>query len=458
MNNFFHLEKYSNNIALIDEQNLEISYKELAEKSDLIVKNIDIGNVFMLEFYPSINCICAYLGALRKGLICLLVDPLLSQKLKDNMVDTYNVSHVFDGHEWITKKNNECVSKYDVRLLMSTSGSTGSPKTVKLSESNLNSNASSICDYMGLNLNDIAITSLPLNYSYGLSILNSHLSIGAKIVLTNSPITSKNFWDLIESYGVTNLAGVPSSWRIIRKLYFERMKLPSLRIMSQAGGKLDKEEISWLNQIAIKTERKLFIMYGQTEATARISYVEPLYLSSKVGSIGKAIPYGSLELRDLNNKTITEPNIEGELIYKGPNVMIGYATQFSDLSINNKLTELRTGDLAYRDVDDFYWITGRIKRFIKIFGSRFNLDDIESHVRSLGYEAAVLGTDDNLLVGIEKLIENQDIDIVTNLYKSFKIHSSVIKVFSIDEIPRSNSGKVLYGKLKEKLTKLEISE
>ena len=152
--------------------------------------------------------------------------------------------------------------------MLSTSGSTGSPKLIKISNKNINSNAANIVKYLGLNSSDIAITSLPLHYSYGLSILNTHLLVGAKICLSKEPVTNKKFWQIFKEKEVTNLAGVPTTWRILRKLFFHRMHLPSLKVITQAGGKLSKEEISWLSRVADSHKYKVFIMYGQTEATA----------------------------------------------------------------------------------------------------------------------------------------------------------------------------------------------
>ena len=333
---------------------------------------------------------------------------------------------------------------------MSTSGSTGSPKLVKLSSKNISSNATNIAKYLQINKSEIAISSLPFHQAYGLSILNSHLEVGAKILLTDLPITDKEFWKLFKLKNVTSLAGVPTTWRILKGLKFERMLLPNLNYVTQAGGKLDTSEIKWLTEIAISNKFKLFIMYGMTEATARISYYEPILMPSKIGSIGKSIPNGKIGIIDHQGKKINKSNCEGELIYEGPNVMKGYAENLSDLENDRDMDYLRTGDLGYFDDEKFFWLTGRIKRFIKISGYRFNLDDIEEFLRDQGFYSAVFGKDDNLSIAIIDKEINKEF-LKNLLSKRYKINFNLIKIFLIKEFPKSASGKILYGKLKENL-------
>jgi len=333
---------------------------------------------------------------------------------------------------------------------MSTSGSTGSPKLVKLSAKNLASNASSIAKYLNLKSSDRAISSLPLHQAYGLSVMNSHLEVGGKFLLSKFSVTDKNFWAVFKSQKINSLAGVPTIWRILKNLYFEKMDLPNLKYITQAGGKLDISEIKWLSDFSKLKNIELFIMYGMTEATARISYYNPLLEPSKIGSIGKPIPGGRLSLLDENNHKIDKPFIEGELIYEGDNVMLGYAEESYDLEKDNKILQLRTGDLGYLDNDGFYWLTGRIKRFIKLAGYRFNLDDIETFLRDNKIESAVIGIDDLLVIAvIDKDIKEEFL--INLLSDKFKISFKLIKVFRVKEFPKSSAGKILYGKLKETL-------
>tara|TARA_Y100001968_G_scaffold296094_1_gene304032 strand:- start:20331 stop:21704 length:1374 start_codon:yes stop_codon:yes gene_type:complete len=456
MKGFEFLENYGNNICLYKSEDEKLTYRQVAEKSDRIVSNLPVKSLFALDFYPTISCITAYLGALRNNHVVLLVDPLLDESLKNRILDNFNITILFNGQEWLNRKVIDKVSYQinpDLSILLSTSGSTGSPKLVKLSKKNLTANANSIVSYMKLSSSDRAISSLPLHYSYGLSILNSHLNIGASFYLTESPVTSQVFWKFFKENNITGLAGVPTTWRILRKLYFERMKLPSLRLVTQAGGKLSKEEVIWLSNIGNANKYKVFIMYGQTEATARISYLEPKMTIEKAGSIGKAIPGGELYLENEREEVITASNLEGELIYKGDNVMMGYALMASDLSKGSNLKELKTGDLAKRDEDGFYWITGRKKRFIKLYGNRISLDDVEEFIQNRDIESSVFGIDDNLYVAILKKDNINIEDLRDEISKFYSIHFSTITIIKIESIPKSSSGKILYKEL-ENLIKI----
>tara|TARA_B100000886_G_C20415770_1_gene489203 strand:+ start:361 stop:1734 length:1374 start_codon:yes stop_codon:yes gene_type:complete len=449
---FYLLERYKEAKCLQTNENDFVSYLDLAKRSDEIVKNLPKRSLFILYFEPSIDCIAVYLGALRNNHVALLIDPSLDDVLKDKIINKFRIKFKFNGNKWTkTKFCNESKDGFDrnLSILLSTSGSTGSPKLIKISKKNLVVNANSIVAYLGLNKDDRAISSLPLHYSYGLSILNTHLLVGAKFYLTNLPVTNKKFWSFFKENEITNMSGVPATWRILRKLFFDRMNLPSLKFITQAGGKLSVEEVKWLAELGKISNFKVFIMYGQTEATARISYLKPDMILKKSGSIGKVIPNGKLYLKGENNRNIYNSNQEGELIYKGENVMMGYASEISDLKKRPIKKELYTGDLAYFDEDGYFWITGRKKRFLKIFGNRFSMDDIESFLYEKGFEASVIGKDDKLIVVICKEENKNSDDLITLLSNFYKIHFSAMEVIMIDKIPRSSSGKTEYKKLSE---------
>ncbi len=449
----FHLlERYKESRCLQTSENDFISYIDLAKRSDEIVKHLPNRSLFILYFEASIDCIAVYLGALRNNHVALLIDPFLDEVLKDKIINKFRIKFKFDGKEWSkTKFWNESKNVFNknLNILLSTSGSTGSPKLIKISKKNLVANANSIVEYLGLNKDDRAISSLPLHYSYGLSVLNTHLLVGAKFYLTNLPVTNKKFWSFFKENKITSMSGVPATWRILRKLFFDRMDLSSLKFITQAGGKLSNEEVKWLAKLGNNFNCKVFIMYGQTEATARISYLKPEMILEKCGSIGKVIPNGKLYLKGENNKTINKSNKEGELIYKGENVMIGYASEISDLKTSSINKELHTGDLAYFDKDGYFWITGRKKRFIKIFGNRVSMDDIESFLYEKGFESSVIGMDDKLIIVLNNEENISSDDLVSLLSNFYKIHFSAIEVMRIDTIPRTSSGKTEYNKLSE---------
>ena len=281
---------------------------------------------------------------------------------------------------------------------------------VRQSYNNILSNTESIVEYLNLDSTERPITTLPMNYTYGLSIINSHLYAGATILLTENTLIQKEFWNFFKTEQATSFGGVPYTYEMLKKLRFSRMNLPSLRYMTQAGGKLSPELHKEFAQDCIDKNRKFIVMYGQTEATARMAYLPSEYALKKYGSMGIAIPGGSFSLIDDNGNEITEDNITGELIYKGANVTLGYAESRSDLIKGDENHGvLLTGDMAKRDKDGFYYIVGRKKRFLKMFGKRVNLDEVERIIKSeySFLDCACDGTDDNMYKYEDSFLKKQ---------------------------------------------------
>jgi acyl-CoA synthetase (AMP-forming)/AMP-acid ligase II len=333
----------------------------------------------------------------------------------------------------------------DLALLLTTSGSTGSPKLVRLSYENLRSNISSIIESLGITQNERAITTLPFNYSYGLSIINTHLAVGASLVLTGDNFFSSDFWRQVRSLGVTSIAGVPYSYEILLKLRFQRMELGELRTLTQAGGRLTLKQAEQINEICTLKGINFYIMYGQTEASPRIAVLSPEYMPQKLGSIGKVISGGSLWIEDVDGNELQSATEVGELIYGGPNVALGYAETGEDLSRGDDWCGiLRTGDIAKQDEDGFFYIIGRKHRFLKIFGNRIALDDVEAWFSNQDIVAAAYGVDDHLRVSIESKLDLKLPDIIRGLSEHLSIHQSALDISIINALPRFNSGKVDY--------------
>jgi acyl-CoA synthetase (AMP-forming)/AMP-acid ligase II len=223
------------------------------------------------------------------------------------------------------------------------------------------------------------------------------------------------------------------------------MNLPSLRYLTQAGGKLSPELSAEFAEICARKGMKFIVMYGQTEATARMSYLPWEFARSKAGSIGMAIPGGAFSLRGDDGEDIKTPMAVGELIYSGENVTHGYAGNRFDLARgDDRGGVLETGDMAYFDEDGFYFIAGRKKRFLKIFGNRVNLDETEALIKSGGFDCACGGVDDNLKI----YVTSDDINGVRKfLLDKTYINSAGFSVVHIREIPKNPSGKVLYREL-----------
>lgn len=467
---FWHLEDIADsNIAIYDDSLKKyITYAELKQQSDDLVDTIksDHKKLAFVFCDNSSLSVLIYLSMLRGGYAVLLANGKTDVFLKSNLVRVYRPDVIFsidpedcfegygqlsgsDNVAFLMKKKQDRTEIHpDLAVLLSTSGTTGSPKLVRLSYKNIQANAESIVDYLEITKDERAITTLPLHYSYGLSVIHSHLLAGAMLVCTNQSVIAKLFWDAFRKQSCTSIAGVPFTYQMLDRLMFGRMELPSLRTMTQAGGRLDKDRIRKFSDIAQQKNMRFFVMYGETEATARISYVPYSVLPEKIGSIGIPIPGGAMCIVDEGKET-TEPDIEGELVYKGNNVMMGYAENRGDLARGDKMNGvLHTGDLAYRDQDGYFFVTGRMKRFLKIFGLRLNLDDVEETLEShLSKAVACVGNDDELKIVVETKARKDLEEAINYVIELYRLHHSVVHAGKLDILPRKSSGKKDYKKI-----------
>ena len=463
MNKFddlFNFKKNKNNLALISDDR-DVTYSQLHSLTEDIKSHINQNSLVLLVCKNTIDSIVAYLGILKSGAACVMI----KERNFSFLLETYNPKFVFapkeielsigkkifEMGEYALYENQENISyriNKDLSILLSTSGSTGTPKFVKISYKNIISNTESILDYLQIKKSDRAITTMPMNYSYGLSIINTHLSCGASIVVTEASLVSRELWNLMKSKNVTNFGGVPYSYEMLKKLRFERLDLPSLRYITQAGGKLDESLTKYFYEICYKKGINFIVMYGQTEATARISYLPKSDLPKKIGSIGIPIPGGKLILRDDNGKEIKKDNEIGELTYFGDNVCLGYSHNCFDLDKKDENEGcLETGDLAYMDNEGYFFITGRKNRFIKVFGNRVNLDEFQKIVQDFGLECVCSGEDDliKIFVTNDTFSENE---LFKYLMQKTGLNKSSYKLIKLNAIPRNESGKVLYSQLK----------
>lgn len=334
----------------------------------------------------------------------------------------------------------------DLSLLLSTSGTTGSRKFVRLSTRSVEANAASIAARLELTATERPITSLPLHYSFGLSVLNSHWRCGAAVVLTDVGVLRRSLWATFEAERCTSLAGVPYTYQMLERVGFREMDLPTLRSLQQAGGALDRRLTLVYGEHMARRGGRLFVMYGQTEATARIATVAPERLMEKLGSAGTALPGGRLWIEGDDGRQ-ADAGATGEVVYEGPNVMMGYASGVDDLAAGDELGGvLRTGDLGYLDQDGYLFLVGRSKRIGKVFGLRVNLDEVEAMVREQG-PAAVVGGADTVWAfcafGTEASLER----LASTIAGRLRIHGSGLRFRRVDAIPTTSSGKVDYERV-----------
>ncbi|NQZ60076.1 MAG: AMP-binding protein, partial [Lentisphaeraceae bacterium] len=448
MSYFFQsLESFSERTAIILKDRGRISYRELASKADDFLTQLPKEPVLIfIEMANELEAIVAYLGALRGNHPAILACPQRAE-LTEQIKSIYQPDAIYEKIEgkWkLTVNTLKGDLHSDLGILLSTSGSTGSPKCIKLSQKNLNSNAKSIVEYLHIDDKQRAIANLPLYYSYGLSVLNSHLEAGASLVLTDESVADDSFWDLFKKEEVTSLAGVPYVYEMLDRRGFYDMHLPSLQYLTQAGGRLAPELARKFALDSLDKKRLFYVMYGQTEATARIAYMPPCKLIENTKCMGVPIPGGQIKLYD-GQREITETDTAGELVYSGPNVMMGYAESRSDLIKPAEVKELRTGDIACKNNEGLYYIVGRQSRFLKLFGLRINLDEVETFLRRQGYEAICGGTDQQLVVLSTNI--GQAAKIKEMIISQYKLSPTVVTAIEEDKIPLLPSGKINYKKL-----------
>jgi len=336
----------------------------------------------------------------------------------------------------------------DPAMIIYTSGTTGKSKGVMLSHANLCANANSIIRYLKLKPSDRMIVILPFYYSYGTSLLTTHVRVGATLVIDNRFLYPNVVLDTIEKEGVTGLAGVPSNFTILlRKSALRKYKLTKLRYVTQAGGALAPDMVKEF--IAIFPKIKFYVMYGQTEATARLTYLDPKFLNKKIGSIGKAIPGVKIDILGEGGKKVGVGQT-GEIVARGPNVMLGYWDSPEETKAVLREDGLHTGDLARLDDDGFIYFVSRKKEMIKSGAHRISPLEIEEVACQMPgvLECAAVGVKDEILGEAIKLcVVKNGVDFTeTDLLRFCKQNLAAYKVPRLIEfissLPRTSTGKI----------------
>jgi len=462
------IKKYKKKIAIYLNKNNSITYSEAFKLSDSFLKYIKKRELIILIAENNIETLIGYIALMRSDSAIMIIDPTIKREDFKEILEKFSPSYIYCSKQLgkiILNSNFSLIFSYqnfnllkntknkkykihnDIKILLSTSGSLGEPKFVKLSSRNLECNTKSIITYLNLRSFDRTITTMPMSYSYGLSIINTHLFSGASIVLNNNSLISRKFWDLYKDSRPSNINGVSFFYDILLKVGFNRILNPNLNFMTQAGGKLDEKIFKKILRHSIKNNIDFFLMYGQTEASPRISFhkLKKDNLNFKLAPIGQAIPGGKILLKNEKNITIHKKNIEGEVCFKGPNIFKGYSKNYKDLGKTKSLKELKTGDIAYRDKNNILFITGRKARFIKSFGYRINLDFVEEKFANKGFKVACVGIKDKIYIFSKKkfLKINQIINLPKNSFE----------IINLKKFPLNNNDKISYNELKKKYLK-----
>jgi acyl-coenzyme A synthetase/AMP-(fatty) acid ligase len=448
--------------AFIDVEGNSLSYKALADFSNLFFSQINKRTLIFIFSENTLGSVAGYVAALETKIVPLLLHTATEKGLRETLVKKYKPEYFWMPESMISEWNGEVVFKAygyalmktglvspllseNLSLLLPTSGSTGSPKLVRHSYNNILANARNVGKVFEINSDDRALAMLPMYYTMGLSVITSYLYGGATVLLFNGSLTDAVFWKFLKEQKATILTGVPYTFEILSKLRFTRMDLPDLKIITQGGGKLSPILFNEFADYATRTGKKFIATYGQTEGTARMAYLPAEFAQTKIGSIGKAIPEGRLYLVDESGVEISQAVTAGVMVYSGPNVTLGYAFSGEDLGKNDEREGvLPTGDIAIKDSDGFFYIVGRISRFLKLYGVRVGLDEVEQLIfQAFGVENICTGTDEKMKI----YVTNQEMmaAIADFVIQKTGLYHQAFEVLFIPQIPRNDVGKVIYN-------------
>jgi acyl-CoA synthetase (AMP-forming)/AMP-acid ligase II len=454
-------------IALIQGAGGELTYRDLYRKIDSLKAVFGASAKALIAIFGDrdLDSIVAYLTGLSVGHACgffgqvseasqesiitafrpeFVVYSAVAARRPPHYLLGYSVAERLAGGGVVLKRrvaSKEAIHE-ELALLLTTSGSMSTPKVVRLSYTNLQSNASAISEALAIEPNNRAITSLPLNYCYGLSVLNSHLIARAAAVICPHSIISNGFWRSIRRNEVTSLAGVPAAYEVLHRRNFDLAEFPSLKILTQAGGKLGPRLVSYYAELMERRAGLLWIMYGQTEATARITCLPPADLKDRPGSVGLAVPGGRVSVEDQHGSPLPDDKV-GAVVYYGPNVMLGYAKSRRDLAQGDVVKgRLSTGDLGYMQ-RGYLYLTGRVKRIAKILGVRIELDEVESAFSRAGTARAVTCSGEKIMVFVQNIGSDHE-DLRRDVMRRFGLPPGSLLVRQVDAIPTTSAGKPDY--------------
>lgn len=451
-------------LAAIDDNGGQLTYGDLMSLRESLSEVLPERELVFCLCENRVGALAGFLALYDCKDVCLLLSAHIDKTLLNVLFETYSPSYFwmpdamaghcgyevvygFKGYSLCKTEEKAPKMHQDLSMLMTTSGTTGSPKLVRHKYGNIESNARNVAKIFGWTENERGIIDLPMQYTMGLNVINSHLYVGATVLLLEANLMSPNYWKFIKDQKGTNFTGVPFSYEILNRLRFQRMDLPHLTTMAEGGGKLSDSLFASFALYAIDKGKRFFATFGTTETSARLAYLPPECASTHIGSIGQAIPEGKLILVDDNGQEITEADVEGELRYEGPNVTMGYGTCIEDLAKGDEFCGVyETGDLAKKDQDGYFYIVGRKKRFLKLFGLRVSLDQSERIISEhFGIECACTGDDTKMKIFItEEGIKEEARQFVSD---KTGLKSSCFEIQVIDSIPHFESGKINYREL-----------
>ena len=457
-------KKVPESIAIEDSRGHIVSYRDLCGFIARFGKAVGQRGVIFVICENSAGACAGYVAAIENKQVPLLLSHTLTDDVIDNLIRIYGPTFIWApdfmaekyGKTAVMSELNYSLIKMsdesyplapELAMLLPTSGSTGSPKLVRHTRQNIEANAKAVSTAFEINESSRGLVSLPINFTQGLNVATSHLYAGGTVLLTTHTLTEREFWTFVRERSAESLTGVPYSYELLNKLHFFKMDLPALKIINQGGGRLSDNLFQTCAQYAADTGRKFIATYGSTETTSRMAYLPADWALQKTGSIGIPLPGCSLVLIDENGEEITTPHVDGEIVFHGPNVTLGYAENREDLMRGDERNGVyHTGDLAHFDEDGCFYIVGRKSRFVKLFGYRIGLDETERLIKAqFGIDCACVGTDKKMCTYITEQGNEQTIKHL--LAKQTNLPQTVFDVRVIEEIPKNDSGKTMYSRL-----------
>lgn len=452
-------------IAIRDDLGYTLTYSEICHTiRDFETLKLPRSVIFCL-CESCAGSLVGYLSFLNNGQVPLLLSANMDKGLRTNLEQAYLPSYywvpegktgeiagekLFSAYGYVLlKTGGEPYPLHEkLSMLLTTSGSTGSPKLVRHKYGNLEANAVNVARAFSWTVEENGICDLPMNYTMGLNVINSYLVTGASVLMVKANLMDPEFWKFIKEQEGTSFTGVPFSYEVMRRIGFDKMDLPRLHTLAEGGGKLTDKMFKWIATFCKNSGKRFCATFGTSETSARMAFLNPDLALEKIGSIGKPIPNGEMFLIDeIQNE---DGSSTGELAYRGPNVTMGYALCKDDLLKDDEFCgEYHTGDIAKRDAEGYYYIIGRKGRFLKLFSLRVSLDETERILKTQFPNVDFVCTGDDKRMNIFMTSKELKDQIVPFISKKTNIHNSAFKVFVIDEIPRNEYGKVKFSALEE---------
>lgn len=464
---FLDIDKHqADKLAIKDDGGRELTYRGLREEINCINRLELPRCVVFCLCENSVGSMLGYLAFENHRQVPLLLSAGTDEELRTRLEETYHPAYywapqalsadlpgrpIHEAQGYVLLKTDYApYPLYEqLSLLLTTSGSTGSPKLVRHKYGNLEANAANVAEAFSWRREEVGICDLPMHYTMGLNVINSHLVVGASVLMIKASLTDPGFWSFVKENGGTSFCGVPFSYEIMRRIGFDKMDLPRLYTLAEGGGKMTDKMFRWTAEYARASGKRFCATFGTSETSARMAFLDPSLALEKIGSIGKAIPGGELFL--LEEQENEDGSVTGEMGYRGPNVTMGYAGCREDLLKGDEFCgEYHTGDIATRDKDGFYYIVGRKGRFLKLFGLRVSLDETERILKSRFTGEIVCSGDDKRM---EIFVTNPEIsdEIIPYISEKTRIHHGSFRVHVVEAIPKNEYGKVRFSELEKLL-------